>query len=398
MPRRTLREYLCIPNPKLTILKDAAGASAAECENWAPVQDWELWKEFCKDVERIFGGILDLEFELADPPPLPCAQQHIRDERSFEFVLIRWNNVISNEALHAACDYLELTRITWTVGTSVLSYKGDIIRPDWAAVTDDMFIGGSLRASLVPGDTKFIGRDLDETHAADAEVISQAAQLDSDGFAVSSPVQPMIELRRAWMEQVSYYAFRYGARYCYVISNQELLLLRRAEDLPVPPSISIARTRERRSRYTSERETTPTPTTTSAVTLAPVSPSGTRTTGRMTTMSSTTAMPSTTVMPSSPPEKDRADPLKTPSFSLRQAVPLSSSPLTEQHQSSPYIDDGNPEVTIELLSIAWNDEGLTVNLALFALHMLALVSGDVKFSYPRLCEDPAYHTFNRKRS
>lgn len=374
MSRRTLREYLRIPNPKLTILKDAAEASAAKSEDRDPVSEWEPWDGFGGDIEAIFGNLLNRQFEVADPPPLPYAQQQIRDERSFEFILTRWNNVIVNEALRVACDFLGLTPITWTVGTSVLSVKGNIIRPDWAGVTDDMFTEGYLRTSLVPGDTKFAPRNLDAYDGADAERIVKAAQVDSDGFPISSPAQPMRKLRLAWLEQVNYYAFRYSTRYCYVISNQELLLVRRTEDPPIPLSISVARTRERRRG--NARETTPIATPTSPTTMMPVSPSVTRRADCLPATPSTSL--AIAVMPSSPPEKFRADLLRTPSSSGRLAVP--SSPLTEQSQSSPYMDDGNPAVTIEMLSIPWEDDNLTVNLALFALHMLALLSRDVRSS------------------
>ena len=74
--------------------------------------------------------------------------------------------------------------------------------------------------------------------------------------------------------------------------------------------------------------------------------------------------------------------------------------LPEQFLSSPgYTDDGNPEVNmadLEVLSIPWDrSEGLTINLALFALHMLASVSRDVKHSYPGIREDPAYSIFRQ---
>lgn len=95
MRRLTLREYLCISNPDLNVLHDSTVVSAKSLDIRSPVQHWRLWEDFTSDVNKLFSNILDWEFELADPHPLPYAQQHIRDERSFEFVLARWNNVIT---------------------------------------------------------------------------------------------------------------------------------------------------------------------------------------------------------------------------------------------------------------------------------------------------------------
>jgi hypothetical protein len=194
MRRLTLREYLCTPNPDLNVLHDSTVVSAKSLEIWPPVQHWRLWEDFTSDVNKLFSNILDWEFELADPHPLPYAQQHIRDERSFEFVLARWNNVIVNEALRVVCDYMKSDAITWTVGSIIFSNNGRTIRPDWAGVTNNMFPEADLRTNLVPGDTKLAGKDfLDNTDEYSPYQPKEwnnvrSAQVDSDGLPFTSPV------------------------------------------------------------------------------------------------------------------------------------------------------------------------------------------------------------------
>lgn len=151
MPRQTLRSYLSTPNPALAILPDATVTSSfGRSTEWPPIDCTSTWEGF-EDISILFADILDKEFELANPPPLPPVQNNIRDECSFEFILVRWNNIIVNEALRIACAHWGIGRITWTVGSSGVSYHGGTIRPDWAGVTND--------ANLIPGDTKFTYED-----------------------------------------------------------------------------------------------------------------------------------------------------------------------------------------------------------------------------------------------
>ena len=109
-----------------------------EGEGFRVVAKLGLFRSTRLFARAVAVGVLDTEFDLADSPLLPEEQRYIRDERSFEFILARWNNIIVNEALRAASEYLYLENVCWIIGSLVLPGEDDaepIMRPDWAAVT-----------------------------------------------------------------------------------------------------------------------------------------------------------------------------------------------------------------------------------------------------------------------
>jgi hypothetical protein len=72
------------------------------------------------NINVLFGVLLDTEFDLADPPLLPEEQRYIGNERSFEFILARRNNIIVYEALRAASEYSCLENVCWIIRSLVL--------------------------------------------------------------------------------------------------------------------------------------------------------------------------------------------------------------------------------------------------------------------------------------
>lgn len=242
----------------LLILPNAA-SSSRDSSAWPTIDAWQNWTNFVIDaIELLFGAFLDTRFDLADVPPLPKAHRFIRDERSFEFVLTRWNNIIVNEAIRVAGEYLNIEKVYWTVG-SVVGDTVTIIRPDWAAVTNGMLSDDVMWSSLVLGDTKFSKESFLTTGPGSSNDNSRSR--DDDELPQSSPLLSDEQYRRehfrACLEQVNYYAFRYKTRYCYIIPNQELVILRRTLDLPASSSTAIATTRTRRQLQAGD--TTPTP-------------------------------------------------------------------------------------------------------------------------------------------
>lgn len=365
MPHCTIREYLNRPNPELVILPNAASSSRDSSAAWPNIDAWQNWTDFVVDaIEVLFGAFLDTRFDLADVPPLPKAQRFIRDERSFEFVLTRWNNIIVNEALRVAGEYFNIEKVYWTVG-SVVGDTGTIIRPDWAAVTNGMLSGDVMWSSLVPGDTKFSKESFLTTGPGSSNDNSRSR--DDDELPQSSPLLSDERYRRehfrACLEQVNYYAFRYKTRYCYIISNQELVILRRTLDLPASSSTAIATTRARRQLQAGD--TTPTP--------------------RRKTFASPTFTST-----SSPPF---APSLISVSRQLLSSDPQDDIP-SSSFSHSVYSEHGRPDENManpDFVSIPWKTEqGLTINMALFALHVLASLSCSVKDEYPELHEDTDY--------
>jgi hypothetical protein len=88
-----------------------------------------------EQIDSILGLLLDHEFELLEQPPVLPTQLEIRDERSFESVLLGYNCIIVNAALKAACEYLRLPQITWLVGSYARAATNDGRRYlDWAGI------------------------------------------------------------------------------------------------------------------------------------------------------------------------------------------------------------------------------------------------------------------------
>jgi hypothetical protein len=134
------------------------------------------------------------------------------------------------------------------------------------------------------------------------------------------------------------------------VTATSYLIVRRTADCPTISSQSLARTRGQRQQHA--RDTTPTP-------MLPLP----------TPSSQTLSSPySQDALPSSPPYSDH---------------------------DRPDMNMANPDVR----SIPWKrNSGLTVNIALFVLHMLAGLSRDVRDGYPDIHEDPEYFTKLRQPS
>lgn len=149
----TLRAYLTSPNVPLTVHPEAncsAARNDAASLRWSVVDEWRRWTGFnIKNIDNLLGTLLDLSFEVADPPPPLQSPRHLRHEGHFDFVLVRRNNVIVTEALRVACSHLGLDQVEWTRGGND---SGDRTFPDWSG---SMVSESDEEKNLIPGDTKF---------------------------------------------------------------------------------------------------------------------------------------------------------------------------------------------------------------------------------------------------
>lgn len=238
----TLRAYLTNPNVPLTVHPNANCSTPrndAASWRWPVVDEWQLWEDFnAKTINTLFGTLLDTFFELADPPrPLKSPRQ-LRHESQFEFVLIRQNNFVVNEALRVACDHLHLDPVEWTRGGNDI---GERAFPDWSGTSVSE---SDNETNLVPGDSKFTRNLLRAERMETAKPF-----LDSDQLAISSPSRSATDLARSCLQQVDNYATVRRVRYFYIITNIELFLCRRTIDQPLDTSIAAQRTKRARVSF-----------------------------------------------------------------------------------------------------------------------------------------------------
>jgi hypothetical protein len=361
--RCTLRKYLSFSNQSLTIHKGASCSQARNDEassRWPIVDRWTTWQDFQFDnINTLFQPLLDTEFDLADPPQPLDSLNILRRERAFEMALAR-NNAIVNEALRAACLYLGLNKVEWTVDDN--GTEGDMY-PDWCGWTEKLKYGRNS-GNLVPGDTKFTRTFFQK------ERVETLGRLDSEALPLSSPPSREKNLVQSCLQQACYYAIRYHTRYFYIITNMELFLCRRS--LSLPSTSPIAQTRKRRMLN-------PTPTKTQSIPSSPPVYALARQQSKISVTAAQSAhtSPNTPVSYFLPREKSFTD------ISLSSVLLYSDSTYMQ--------DDGDEEVEVECISIPWkSSQDLTVNMALFVVHLLALLANDPQISYEPIQDDPDY--------
>lgn len=139
MTRNTLRECLSAPNPPLYLNTNTQDeTTTTETIDREPLEDKEPWFDFNhENIESSFSTVLSQSFDL--PPHLAIfpAQLRVRNERSFDLVLLSHNCIIVNAALRAATSHMNLPTATWLVGSyaeQVVDRK--ITFPDWAGFSD----------------------------------------------------------------------------------------------------------------------------------------------------------------------------------------------------------------------------------------------------------------------
>ena len=341
MPLTTLRSYLCSPNPELKFhVDDIRELSTAETQTREPIEGKDAWTDFDLDnINAVFGSVLDHRFDLPDAPPVYPAQLCVRDEACFDALLIGYNSVIVNAALHAAANYFGIPKVTWLVGSYAQQVVDrQVFYPDWAGI-----ITTDATQNIVPGDSKFAARPFiisdDQRPIESDDDMSDHNGSNSTGEEVSMDVSPhrsrWARVSDACIEQANHYATCHSTRYCYLVSPVEIVACRRTMDEAMLSSESLASTRPRRNML--------------------------------------------------------------PGIKI-QHLPggdnLSPSPLLSS--SPPYTDYGRPDNNmrpIQLAAVRWENHGtanITFNLAVWALHMLAAIDRGVRTSYPPIASDPAY--------
>ena len=244
MPHCSLRQYLSKANPPIQIQEDAVlsqGRSDTAAQSlWHTVEDARLWKDFnIHAINELLGHILDLEFELPNPPPLPENIFPIRLKRSFEFIITLWNTIIINGALKKVCDHLQLPSVQWIPDPSTENSKHEIKTfPDWCGMVR---VQGHDR-TIVPGDSKLLDSYLPR------DISSVQQELDSDDLPLSSPPTKDQKKAKSWLEQCTYYSAIKESRYGFLITPREAILFRRTSSTYVHTPLANHRRRRQAPR------------------------------------------------------------------------------------------------------------------------------------------------------
>lgn len=347
----TLLEYLSTVDPDLDRTNVKKGPNTFN-GNWDLVEETAPWSDFTYDnLIAMLGDVLTHSYpsnEFDTPAPIRRATQSIVDESTVTSVLVKWNHTIVDRALELAANTNpNIHSVSWALGTHS-GLSGEQIFPDWTGIDPDTDFPARGR---VPGDTKVSGK-----------------------WSTSRQYDIMASIRHEFfkpLSQVVHYAKLFNTRYAYVISDKEVVCIRRAiSEYEGSPMAS-----NRQSR--TQPPTTPEPSTP--------------------TLKTDSSPPFRVVVRKPPdvshehlltPQRNSA-PFSTASTPKTPSVFLSS-PSNVHSSPSAYTDDGNPEVNegpVQIAVIPWGEsrpQKLTINLALFWLHILATFDTDLRSSYPSL--------------
>lgn len=219
---QTLLQYLRRKDPHLNSSKCKSGKNTTSRKTiWDKPREIKRWNDFEYDaLKSIYGGtlheLLDCQFALEEftIPQQPFCQIH--DENSLDSVVIKWNQSVISTALSAAQNHpngqLPHEEIYMYRGGQA-QYPGaeSRLRPDWAGVkpaTVPLSEPDTKAKNVLPGDTK-------------------PSRKWSSAQIVAGPIKGATE--KNWfhpLSQVYTYCVRANARYGYIITDKELVVLR----------------------------------------------------------------------------------------------------------------------------------------------------------------------------
>ncbi|KIW22020.1 uncharacterized protein PV07_12578 [Cladophialophora immunda] len=311
---RTLLHYLTTPNPEVRREGLRAGP------NTFPVGDYDIegvepWLDFSYEtIMDCFGDILTTPVDddlFNDPPPIAAHDLNLTDESSVTFILTKRHHTIIDCALQIAQDQLKDRGfgfpISWSLGSRSHVQEDPRLRPDWAVTNHS---GKPPYEDLGPGDTK------------------QSKKWNTS--MKDSRDEHMREEFEKALRQVHLYSIRVNCRSCFLISDLELVWLRRRKSPEPARPLSTSRPRRLVSQENSRRVTSIT------------------------------------------------------------SVLSGTSSMSLDSSGSPYTDGGNPDINegpFEMCVVPWSNHGvgnLTINLAMFAAALWAATDNSVRESYPPL--------------
>lgn len=226
---QNLLEYLMQKNPEIDTSNSIKGGNTqSNGDMWKKPVDIVEWTDFePQSLLKAFKGRLAeiLKTNLTGSAPLPIPAfpfREIHDEDSLETLLILWNQQIVSNALVVAQDQLPAIRSSGRIymarggqAQSPKAFPKDRKKqnsyPDWAAVRQLETTGPQdpKAANILPGDTKISSKWKSENMKdGDANIYN----------VKSKAARPVL--------QVYNYCLKADVRYGYIITDQELVVLR----------------------------------------------------------------------------------------------------------------------------------------------------------------------------
>ncbi|KAL1647117.1 hypothetical protein SLS58_002888 [Diplodia intermedia] len=351
MARMTLRRWLDQSDPKFEV-DPRVRASTHQTDSSIHFDSWEEWKGFnLKEINALFGHILDTEYTFPDLDEIEGAHLVIANEPTLEFVVSQWSLKIVNAALKVVTR--DGPRLLWSCGASARLSSDK--RPDWSAVLSDTRTVDRL--SHITGDTKMLGPKF-----------PHMAQVNNSGRWKDQTQKTQAEC----LQQVLDYAAELNTRYAYLLGPFELIIIRAksSSDSSMPNADSIAASRPKRQQSRPD-------------------PNYSRNTFSPPPSSPPSLYPSSLPVTPHHPRNDPAMPA-----SSRRSPYLPSTPVADSGSryadSSPAKRKQNMDTPlVKVIKWQFPNDGLTVCLAMFVLHYSAGIEWEWKEDYPELSKDPA---------
>ncbi|KAI1909280.1 hypothetical protein LOZ61_004437 [Ophidiomyces ophidiicola] len=343
----TLLEFLTARDPVLDRSRATKGPNTFNAE-WDKIDHVGDWLDFnFENLIAMLEPILNHQFhqhELDIPPQPARATLRIVDEKSVTNLLSKSTHTRVDCALEKAFHLLagRMMPISWASGGHAKS-TDEVTFPDWAGIDlNDEFPA----VSRVPGDTKVSGK--------------WHTNMRHDTTSIEF-LKPLC--------QVMNYAKIFNTRYAYVVSDSEVVCLRRTISEYEGTPLALSRSRRSHLPTTPIRQS-------SQILPATSTPPPPRT-------------PPVQVVIRRPQRQD-PQPFLTPERARRPPNILFSPPNNISSSPSAYTDNGNPDIDegiVEMAIIPWGEtrpNQLTVNLAIFWIHILAAFDIEMQSSYPPL--------------
>ncbi|KAL1616657.1 hypothetical protein SLS54_008224 [Diplodia seriata] len=351
MPRMTLRRWLDQSDPKFDV-DPRVRASTHQTDSSVHIGGWEEWEGFnLKEINALFGHILDTEYTFPDLDEIEDAHLVIANEPTLEFVVGQWSLKIVNAALKVVTR--DEPRLLWSCGASA-RLRSDK-RPDWSAVLSDTRTVDRL--SHITGDTKMLGPGF-----------PKKASVNRSGGWKDQKERTQAEC----LQQVLGYAAELNTRYAYLLGPFELIIIRAKSfsgcSMPNADSIAACRPKRQQSRpdpnYSWNTSSPP-----------PSSPPS--------------LYPSSLPVTPHQPRNDPAMPASSRRSPYLPSTPVASSG-SRYADSSPTKRKQNMDTpSVKVVKWGCPNGGLTVCLTMFVLHYSAGIEWEWKEGYFELSQDPA---------
>ncbi|KAI9763374.1 MAG: hypothetical protein M1840_000566 [Geoglossum simile] len=324
----TLLDYLTMPNPLVDNTHSKTGSNTDDL-SWLPIEGVRDWDEFKNEtLLSCYGELLEQTTTGLGPVPVIESFPHceIWDEDSLEALLVRWNLSVVSTGLSFAH---RLCGSGWKEGgwnfQEIFMARGGLasltndrrVRPDWAGIQQ-----GRLGNAIVPTTER---RPYLNLCPGDTKLSTKWKSLWSN-----TTVARLKEEFNRPMGQILNYCSKANSRYGYILTQEELVVVRVTMSTdPIKP-LSTSRPRRATAQY----------------------------------------------QPSASHARN---------YSITSAL----SDMSLDAPGSSYTDGGNPTSNydvLEIRSIPWTNQHrkMTVNLGLWWIHMMAKEDNSIQISYPPL--------------